>query len=183
VSAILLTTAATVMLAGPEIVRWVGDRVGLSAAAETVWMLLQYAIAYAFLVGMMFLIYNFLPHLKQPRAQVLVGAVVAATLWVLVTLLFRAYVVNFASYNKTYGTIGGVIILLTWMYLTMLVILVGGELNSELHHGTGALEPRRGAVYEGRIVTSSDPSRPSNARVEPGRAMAAAGGEPPAHRA
>jgi membrane protein len=76
------------------------------------------------------------------------------------------YVMNFGSYNKTYGTIGAVIILLTWMYITMLVILAGGELASELHHGTGSIEPRREAVYEGRVVTTSDPGRPSNARVE-----------------
>jgi hypothetical protein len=82
-------------------------------------------------------------------------------LWLLVTLLFRLYVTDFATYNKTYGTIGGVIVLLTWMYLTMIVLLSAGELNSELHHGTGALEPRAGAVYAGRVVTSSHPGRSS----------------------
>ena len=54
--------------------------------------------------------------------------------------------------DETYGTIGAVIILLTWMYLTMLVILAGGELNSELHHGTGSTRPRRNATYEGRVI-------------------------------
>jgi membrane protein len=95
-----------------------------------------------------------------------VGAVVATLLWILVTLAFRAYVVNFASYNKTYGTIGAVIILLTWMYLTMLVILVGGELNAELHHGTGAVKPRANAVYAGRVVTSGEPGKASTDRIE-----------------
>ncbi|HJR43562.1 MAG TPA: YihY/virulence factor BrkB family protein [Gemmatimonadaceae bacterium] len=174
VSAILLASAATIMLAGPDIVRWLSDRVGLGPVVEAVWMVLQYVIAFAFLVGMMFLIYYFLPNLRQKVRQILVGSVVASLLWVLGTLAFRFYVVNFGSYNKTYGTIGGVIVLLTWMYLTMLVILIGGELNSELHHGTGALQPRKGAVYQGRIVTELEPGRTSNERVDPVSAIAAA---------
>ncbi|HJU90832.1 MAG TPA: YihY/virulence factor BrkB family protein [Gemmatimonadaceae bacterium] len=182
VSAILLGIAATIMLAGPDIVKWVSDRVGLAPALETLWMVLQYAIAFAFLVGMMFLIYYFLPNLRQRKRQILVGAAVASLLWVVGTLAFRLYVTNFASYNKTYGTIGGVIVLLTWMYLTMLAILIGGELNSELHHGTGAIEPRKGAVYEGRIVTELEPGRPSNERVEPAAAIASAAEGSRAHR-
>ena len=69
------------------------------------------------------------------------------------TLLFRLYVVNFGNYNQTYGTIGAVIVLLTWMYLSMLVVLIGGELTSELHKGTGAMWPHRGAVLNERIAT------------------------------
>ena len=88
------------------------------------------------------------------------------------TLLFRAYVANFGAYNKTYGAIGGVIVLLTWMYLTMLAILTGGELNSELHHGTASVEPRKGAVYFGRVVTTRDPGRPSTDRIERVRQVA-----------
>jgi membrane protein len=119
---------------------------------------------------MMWLIYYFLPNQRQDKTQILVGAAAAATLWVVGTLLFRLYVANFGSYNKTYGAIGGVIVLLTWMYLTMLVILVGGELNAELHHGTASTTPRKGAVYLGRVVTAYDPARPSNERIESRRA-------------
>ena len=132
-----------------------------------IWMIIQYPLAFTMLVGIMWMIYYFLPNLRQKKSRVLVGAVIASVLWIAVTLGFRAYVVNFASYNKTYGTIGAVIILLTWMYLTMLVILVGGELNAEIHHGTGAVRPRRNAVYEGRVVTTARPDRVSTDRVEP----------------
>ena len=76
-------------------------------------------------------------------------------------LAVRAYVQNFGSYNKTYGTIGGVIVLLTWMYYSMFVLLAGGELASELHHGSGATEPTKGDVYLGRIVSDSGPGTPS----------------------
>lgn len=163
---VFLLIASTIMLAGPEIIDYVVSLVPGLEQTRSVWMFIQYPLAFTLLVGMMWMIYYFLPNLRQSKTQVLVGALIASTLWILVTLAFRTYVTNFGSYNKTYGTIGAVIVLLTWMYLTMLVILVGGELNSELHHGTGALKPRRNAVYQGRIVTTETPGRVSTDRVE-----------------
>ena len=163
---VFMFLASTIMLAGPEIVDWLRARTILGPTVAYVWRFLQYPIAFALLVAMFWMIYYFLPNLRQSKRQVLVGAIAGAVLWVLATLLFRAYVTNFGNYNKTYGTVGGVIVLLSWMYYTMLVILIGGELNSELHHGTGAIKPRRGAVYAGRVVTAADPGVPSNERVE-----------------
>lgn len=167
VAGIFLFVASSIMLAGPEIIGWIASAVPGFERTRSVWLVVQYPLAFALLVAVMWMIYYFLPNLRQSKSQVLVGAVVASLLWVLVTLAFRAYVVNFGSYNKTYGAIGAVIILLTWMYLTMLVILAGGELNSELHHGTGSTRPRRNATYEGRVVTTRDPGRMSTDRVEP----------------
>jgi len=166
---ILLTTV--IMLAGPDIVDWAAARIGLGAQAALAWKTIQYALAFLLLIGTMWLVYWFLPAVKgQSRWHVLVGAVTATVLWILVTLGFRLYVSNFANFNATYGTIGGVIILLMWMYLTMLVILAGGELVAELDKGTGALRPRSGATYTGRLSTSEGPVRSSTervARVEP----------------
>ena len=158
---LLAGIASLIMLAGPEIAHGIGQRVGLDHYFVLGWTILQYPIATAMIVLAFFLVYRFLPNLKQHPKQILVGSIAATLLWLLVTLLFRLYVTDFATYNKTYGTIGAVIVLLTWMYLTMIVLLAGGELNSELHNGTGAIEPRRGAVYAGRVVTSSNPDRSS----------------------
>jgi membrane protein len=166
VAAVLFAVTTTIMLGGPEIAQWVERATPMGEAGQAAWNVVQYPLAFVLLIGMLWLIYYFLPNQRQDKSQILVGAVAAAVLWVLVTLLFRAYVANFGSYNKTYGAIGGVVVLLTWMYLTMLAILTGGELNAELHHGTASVEPRKGAVYAGRVVTARDPSRPSNERVE-----------------
>jgi membrane protein len=163
---LVLLSATTIMLGGEAIVEWIGDRLSLGDGAVTVWKILQYPIALVLLIGTAWMIYYFLPNLRQDRKQVLVGALVATVLWVIVTLIFRAYVVNFGSYSKTYGTVGGVIALLTWMYLSMLVLLVGGELNAEIHHGTGAVEPRAGAVYAGQVLSGSLSRSSSNERVE-----------------
>jgi membrane protein len=158
---LLTGIASIVMLAGPELAKGIGERIGLDRIFVLAWTVVQYPVAIAMIVAAFFLVYRFLPNLKQHPRQILVGAAAATTFWILVTLLFRLYVTDFGSYNKTYGTIGGVIVLLTWMYLTMIVLLAGGELNSELHKGTGATEPRRGAVYAGRVVTSANPARSS----------------------
>jgi membrane protein len=170
----LLLIASVVMLGGAQILEWLGTHLHLPSGKVSLWMVLQYPIAFALLVLAFFLIYRFLPNLKQSAKQILVGSVVATVLWLIVTLLFRLYVTHFGSYNKTYGTIGAVIVVLTWMYLTMLVILVGGELNAELHRGTGAIHPREGAVYAGRVVTSSRRTRTST--PEPAALRASGGG-------
>jgi membrane protein len=115
---------------------------------------------FAFLVALAFMTYWLLPNERQSRGQLLVASIVTAVLWVLATLLFRLYVQRFPP-NPTYGVVGGIMILLTWMYYTMFVVLAGGELASELHHGTGAVEPRKGATYFGRIVSGDNPGRPS----------------------
>jgi membrane protein len=163
---IVMLVATAIMLAGEQIADWVGGQLGLGERGVLVWASIQYPLAVALLVGMAWLVYYFLPNIRQDRRQIFVGAIAATLLWVILTLAFRAYVVNFGSYSKTYGTVGGVIALLTWMYLTMLVLLIGGELNSEIHHGTGALEPRAGAVYAGQVLSGSTSRAPSNARVE-----------------
>jgi membrane protein len=105
--------------------------------------------------------YWLLPYVKQDQTQILVGSVVAAFLFVIATLLFRLYVQHFPA-NKAYGTIGAVMVLLSWMYVVSVVILVGGELNSELHHGTGSTASRKGSVYAGRIATGEQPAQASS---------------------
>jgi membrane protein len=171
---ILIIVVSTIMLAGPEIASTVGKALHLGSALVTLWTVIQFPIALLLLVLVFFLIYRFLPNMRQSARQVLVGSVVATVLWIIVTYLFRLYVTNFGSYNKTYGAVGAVIVVLTWMYLTMLVILAAGSLNSQLHRGTGLVNPRKGAVYEGRIVNAAGPPHASTERVAP---LAASGPE------
>lgn len=168
--------ASLVMIAGPQISDWLGDSLGLGAVGRTVAAVAQYVLAFAMLVALAFGLFRFLPNLRQDWRHVLVGALVTTVLWVLVTLLFRLYVQNFANYNKTYGTIGGIIMLLTWMWLSMLCVLAGGELASELHHGTGAVEGRRGVTLVGRIGTGLGPAA-STERVGRVQPLAARGRE------
>ena len=123
-------------------------------------------VAVLLLIAQGALLFKLLPNVSQRWSTVFVASVATTALWIVATLLFRLYVQHFGAYNKTYGTIGGVIALLTWMYYSMFVLLSGGELASEMHHGSGAVAPERGAVYHGRIVSEGAADRPSMSRVK-----------------
>ena len=155
-SGVAIMVATITLMAGDTIVNLVANLVGLDDQTALVITIVQYAVALLFLFGVAFLTYLILPNTRQKKRTVLVAAAFATVLWVAVTLLFRWYVVNFANYNKTYGTIGGIIVMLTWMYLSMLVLLVGGELASELHKGTGQVKTRGGTLYGSRISTGGE---------------------------
>lgn len=164
---VLFVIATVILLSGDDIVGWVGDRVGLGAAGRFAWNLVQFPLALCMLAATAFAVYKFLPAVRQRNSQVVVAAAAMLMVWLVATLAFRYYVQNFGSYNKTYGTIGGVIVLLTWMYLSMVVLLSGGELASELQKGTGGVRSRAGHLYDGRISTGGPTDAPSVAVVEP----------------
>ena len=150
----LLTIAAAVMIAGPDIVNVVSRVTHLSGVAKWGWMTLQYPLAFAFLVTAFWLIYYILPDFPQHKSQILVGASIAAVLWVVATTLFRQYVIHFQSFNKAYGTIGGVLLLLSWMYYSMVVVLAGGELNSELAKGTAEVSDKPKSEYDKEVAAA-----------------------------
>jgi membrane protein len=149
--AIIVIATTVIFLGGEDIANHVGAALHLSGIFVTVWKIVQFPLALLGLFALAFLIIYALPNVRQSKTHAAIGALVTTVLWILATLLFRIYVQHFPP-NPAYGLIGGIIILLTWMYYTMFVVLIGGELASELHAGTGALDPRRGAVYLGRIV-------------------------------
>ena len=151
-SAVILIVTTIIFLGGEDIANKIGGWLHLGSAFVTAWKIIQFPLAMAGLFGLAFVMIYFLPNLKQKKTHAMVGAAVTTVLWLVATLLFRLYIQHFPP-NPAYGIIGGIIILLTWMYYTMFVMLVGGELASELHHGTGAVDPRRGAMYYGRVVT------------------------------
>ncbi|HTK47347.1 MAG TPA: YihY/virulence factor BrkB family protein [Gemmatimonadaceae bacterium] len=161
VAGAIMILATAIFLDGERFAQWAGSALGLGGAAVAAWTVLQLVLALALLVALGVVLFKLLPNVHQRWSHVVVASVVTTALWVAATLLFRLYVQHFASYNKTYGTIGGVIVLLTWMYYSMFVVLVSGELASELHHGSGAVEPTKGAVYYGRIVSDSGPGTPT----------------------
>jgi membrane protein len=139
IAGVVIAAATIVMVAGHSMVDFLGRFAGVSYDAARVWSYAQYPLALLLLTGFIWLLFYFLPYVEQKKTHVLVGAVFTVALWIVVTLLFRLYVANFGSYNRTYGTIGGVIVLLAWMYWTMVALLTGGELNAELRNGTGKI--------------------------------------------
>jgi len=163
---LVVLTSTVLIIGGDRLSAWIADRLALGSTARTILGYAQIPIGFALLVTIASLSYYFLPNLRQSKRQVMVGAAFTTVAWTVVTLAFRFYVTNFANYNATYGAIGGVIALLTWMYFSMLMFLIGGEINAELHRGTGAVSPRPGLLYGGRIETAAAAGVPSLDRIE-----------------
>jgi membrane protein len=159
ISGVIMGISTVVFLDGEVVLSWIGRALDVGSAVILAWKILQFPLAFAGLVGLAFMTFYLLPNLKQRKAHVLLAAVATTILWILATLLFRLYVNHFPP-NPTYGLIGGVIILLSWMYYTMLVVLIGGELASELHHGSGAIASDKAAIYVGRIISGAGSGGP-----------------------
>jgi membrane protein len=96
------------------------------------WLLLVAVVVVALAV-----VYRVAPDRDRPRfAWVTTGSLVATALWIVGSILFSLYVNNFGSYNKTYGTIAGVVVLMLWLYLTSYIVLLGAEINAESERQT-----------------------------------------------
>ena len=99
----------------------------------TVWNILKWPIMLGIVIVMVAVLYYATPNVKQPKFRwVSVGAAVAILVWVLASVAFGFYVSNFSSYNKTYGSLAGVIVFLLWLWITNLALLFGAEIDAEL---------------------------------------------------
>lgn len=131
--AVVGLVATVVLLDGENVVHVIASFVGLGGTSKTVWTIVQYPVAIAFVILLNWAIYYVLPDLRMTWGEALLGALIATMLWIVVTLAFRLYVQHFGGYGRMYGTIGAVIVLLVWMYLTMLSVLTAGVVAAEVH--------------------------------------------------
>jgi membrane protein len=123
---------------GPQIGGWIADQVGLGSVFQTAWNLLRWPVIVGLIVLAMALVYYVAPDVEQRWQWITPGSLVAVIGWLLASLGFSFYVNNFGSYNATYGSIGAVIVLLTWMYVSGFFVLVGGEINAEIEHAASS---------------------------------------------
>jgi len=131
--AVLIISALVMVLCGGRLADWLAASYGFSDVFTIGWKILQWPIVIMFLLLGFALIYYWAPDLAdQDWKWVTPGAVVAVTLWLLVSFGFRLYLQYFDSYSNTYGSLGAVIVLMLWFYLTGAAILIGGEVNSNV---------------------------------------------------
>jgi membrane protein len=129
---LLTATALAVVFTGPLAEKF-GDIIGLGSTFVTVWGIAKWPVLLVVVSLMISLLYWACPNVKQPGFPwVSPGGVLAVVLWIIASALFAFYVANFSSYNKTYGSLGGVIVFLTWLWITNIIILLGAEFNSEM---------------------------------------------------
>ena len=134
--ALFIVLSFVLVIAGPALAETVAKWAHLGGVFEWTWKILQWPIVFGLVAFAVAIIYYYAPDAKQEWSWITPGSVLATVLWLLITLMFKFYVQHFASYNATYGTIGGVIVLLLWFYVSGLTVLVGAELNAEIEHAS-----------------------------------------------
>jgi membrane protein len=131
--AILILAALAIVLLGGTIGEAFASRFGFGSLFTTVWSIIQWPIALVFVLTTFNLIYNYAPNISpQSRRWITPGAFVGVGLWLIVSFAFRVYLGFFDSYSVTYGSLGALIVLMLWFYLTGVAILIGGEVNCEM---------------------------------------------------
>lgn len=128
-----VVVAILVPVFGGMILKWMMDSTGLSARMGFILQLFRWGISIIMPTTFIMLLYRFAPNKKIPFRHILPGAFVASTLWQIISFGFSIYVSNFGNYSATYGTLGGIIILMIWFFLTGLILLLGASITA-VHH-------------------------------------------------
>jgi membrane protein len=136
----LVVMATGLMVFGPRASHWVLRQMGAAPVVHDAVSLLRVPLAVAGAVAGVFLVYLAMPNVKQRVALIIPGSVLAVGLWGLVSLGFRWYVENLGRFSVTYGSVGAVIVLLTYFYLSSMILLLGAELNAAIQRA----RPRHG---------------------------------------
>jgi membrane protein len=188
----IVITLVAVVLAGIVLIglvvtgpisRAIGDAVGLGETAVTVWNVVKWPVLAALAALVVAILYYATPNVKQPRFRwISVGAVVAIVTWTVASALFGVYISQFSNYNKTYGSLAGVIIFLLWLWITNLALLFGAELDAEMERGR---QLQAGLVAERELQlpprdTRAIDKKAANDRqdIEQGRELRQTRGEP-----
>jgi len=133
VMVLLLTAVAIALVVTGPLAQAVGNVIGLGDTAVTVWGIAKWPAMLVIVMAMFAFLYYVAPNVKQPNFRwVSPGGVVAVVGWILASVAFAVYVANFGSYNKTYGTLGGVVTFLVWLWISNLALLFGAEFDAEL---------------------------------------------------
>lgn len=118
---------------GGTIIDTISSFLNLPPQTEIIFQVLRWVISIAVMSIVLAFLYKFAPNKRFPFKEVIIGAVVATVLWQVVSLGFSFYVSNFGSYSATYGSLGGLIVLMLWFFLTGLILVIGAEINAILH--------------------------------------------------
>lgn len=130
--AFLLIAVMALMVLGPNVIQWLSGQLGLSNIFTTLWTWLRWPAVILLLLLTFALIYKVIPNIDQPFRFVTPGAVIAVVVWILASLGFSIYIANFGNYSATYGSLGGIVILLLYFFISAAVFLFGAEINATI---------------------------------------------------
>jgi membrane protein len=142
-----------VVVTGP-LASAIADPIGLGNTAVTVWNIAKWPVLLGVVVLMLAILYYWTPNARHPKFRwITPGSVLAVIIWIIASAAFAVYVANFGSFNKTYGSLGGVVIGLVWLWISNIAVLLGQELNAELERE--------------REIESGDPRAHEEIQLEP----------------
>ena len=132
------------MIVGPRVGHWLAVKLSLSRAFILLWPYIHWTMAVGFAILAVETIYFLAPNVKQRFLATLPGAILSVVCWIGLSYLLGIYFWYFGNYNRTYGTLAGVMALMTWLYWAYFILLAGGELNAELAKESqpGSLSPK-----------------------------------------
>lgn len=133
VTIILIALTLLILVVSGPVAQSVGNAIGLGSQTVQVFNIAKWPVLAVAVVANVAVLYHFTPNVKMPKFRILsIGAFVAILVWVAASVGFAFYVANFSSYNKTYGSVAGVIIALLWIWITNIALLFGAELDAEI---------------------------------------------------
>ena len=130
----MLLVAAALMVLGPQVMGWIAAQVGLEEFIVTLWTIARWPVIVILMMVAVALIYYVMPDVKQEFRFITPGSVLAVVVWIIASLGFAFYVKTFANYNAMYGSIGAIIVLLLYFYISAAVLLLGAEMNAVIEH-------------------------------------------------
>jgi membrane protein len=155
--------AIALVMTGP-IVRAVAAPLGIGSTAVDIWNFAKWPVMIIVFIVMVSILYYASPNVKMRGFRwITPGSVLAVVVWIVASALFGVYVANFGSYNETYGTLGGLVALMVWIWISNLAILFGHQLNAERERSIEIEEGRPRAEREIQLEPRSEPKAPKTA--------------------
>ncbi|HEX2086955.1 MAG TPA: YihY/virulence factor BrkB family protein [Solirubrobacteraceae bacterium] len=162
---LLALAAIAVVVTGP-VAKAVGDAIGVGDAAVTAWNIGKWPVLVVIVSLMLAILYYAAPNAKLEGFRFISpGALLAVLVWIVASAAFAFYVANFGSYDKTYGSLGGVVVFLVWLWITNVAVLLGAQLNSERERSRQFERGVEGAEHEMRLGERDRPSEKQRTRT------------------
>ena len=147
--AVMLLLAAALMVTGPQLAGWLGAQLGIGDLVVTLWTWLRWPMVVVLMMLAVATIYYLSPDVEQSFRFITPGSVLAVLVWILASVGFGVYVQNFSNYDATYGSVGAIIVLLLYFYISAAVLLFGAELNAVIeHHSSQGKDPGEKSMDE-----------------------------------
>jgi membrane protein len=163
ISLVAITVLALVV-SGP-LAESVGSALGLSDVAVTAWQWGKWPVMLLLVLVILHVLYYASPNARVGRKWISGGTVLTLVVWIVASVAFAFYVANFGSYNKTYGTLGGVVVFLLWLWITNIAVLLGVEFNAETERTREMREGVPGADDELKLPERDEPSPKQRAQT------------------